>query len=93
MNLEANVGVIVDRVKHLVATVVLLGASAAIAGEQPWQTINTGAIVVKVRDRDDGGKEFWAEGDLKAVGRINEIAYAPGDVTAVTDIRLVPQEA
>ena len=34
-----------------------------------------------------------AEGDLKAVGRINEIAYAPGDVTAVTDIRLVPQEA
>nr|WP_274635663.1 valine--tRNA ligase [Microbacterium bovistercoris] len=34
-----------------------------------------------------------AEGDLKAVGRIDEIAYAEADVLAVTDIQLTAQEA
>lgn len=34
-----------------------------------------------------------AEGDLKAVGRIAEIAYAPADELAVSDIELAPQEA
>jgi valyl-tRNA synthetase len=34
-----------------------------------------------------------AEGDLKAVGRIAEIAYAEADELAVSDIELAPQEA
>lgn len=34
-----------------------------------------------------------AEGDLKAVGRIAEIAYVEGDAIAVSDVVLTPQEA
>lgn len=58
--------VIVVSVRVLTAAVVVASVSA-MAGEQPWETINTSPVVVKVRDRADGnGKEFWAEGDLKA---------------------------
>lgn len=54
------------RVKRFLAATAVLTSIVAAAGERPWQVINPGPIVVKVRDRDDGGKEFWAEGDLKA---------------------------
>ena len=48
------------------AAALLFVASVAAAGEQPWETINSSPIVVKARERGDGGKEFWAEGDIKA---------------------------
>ncbi len=34
-----------------------------------------------------------AEGDLRAVGRIDEISFAEADSTTVTDIVFAPQEA
>jgi valyl-tRNA synthetase len=34
-----------------------------------------------------------AEGDLRAVGRIAEIAFTDGETTAITEITLAPQEA
>ncbi len=55
--------------------VALLVAAAAKAGEQAWETLQSEPIVVKARNRANGGvKEIWAEGEIK------------GDVVDIQDV-------
>jgi len=68
---------------RLTGLAVVLAASASVAQEQEWETLQTEPIVVKARNRAaGGGKEIWAEGNIK--GEVIDIQEVLTDTTRFT---------
>ena len=68
---------------RLSSLAVLLATTAAVAGDQEWETLQSAPIVVKARNRATGGvKEVWAEGDIK--GDVGDIQDVLTDTTRFT---------
>ncbi len=68
---------------RLAGIAVALAACTAAAQEQAWETLQSEPIVVKARNRAaGGGKEIWAEGDIK--GEVIDIQDVLTDTTRFT---------